>query len=188
MNCAIELWHWTVMYLRLYQWSMKSQHTGYAWHIAKMKFVTINSIVMLAQRACHGVVPHIGAIFLSLHSYSGCWIHRLSMNTGKLIVLTWSLFGNSKRKSSRISMKHTVHLSYKGAYGLAVLPGNSFIKLTLAGCQRNQTVQISYGPHAAHSYRVSVENIRNNVHQKIKHIWKIPIWLTSVGLAHPHPN
>ena len=51
-------------------------------------------------------------------------------------------------------MKHTVYLSYKGAYGLAVLPGNSFIKLTLAGCQRNQTVQISYGPHAAHGYRV----------------------------------
>ena len=67
-------------------------------------------------------------------------------------------------------MKHTVYLSYKGAYGLAVLPGNSFTKLTLAGCQRNQTVQISYGPHVAHGYRVSVENIRNDGRQKIIHI------------------
>ena len=30
---------------------MKSQHTGYAWHIAKMKFVTIYSIVMLAEKS-----------------------------------------------------------------------------------------------------------------------------------------
>ena len=30
---------------------MKSQHTGYAWHIAKTKFVTINSIVMLGQQS-----------------------------------------------------------------------------------------------------------------------------------------
>ena len=30
---------------------MKSQHTGYAWHIDKMKFVTINSIVMLAEKS-----------------------------------------------------------------------------------------------------------------------------------------
>ena len=67
-------------------------------------------------------------------------------------------------------MKHTVYLSYKGAYGLAVLPGNSFTKLTLADCQRNQTVQISYGPHAAHGYLVIVENIRNDGHQKIIHI------------------
>ena len=29
---------------------MKSQHTGYAWHIAKTKFVTINSIVMLGEK------------------------------------------------------------------------------------------------------------------------------------------
>ena len=67
-------------------------------------------------------------------------------------------------------MKHTVYLSYKGAYGLAVLPGNSFTKLMLAGCQRNQTVQIPYGPHAAHGYHVSVENIRNDIRQKIIHI------------------
>ena len=67
-------------------------------------------------------------------------------------------------------MKHIVYLSYKGAYGLAVLPGNLFTKLALAGCQRNQTVQISYGPHAAHGYRVSVENIRKDVRQKIIHI------------------
>ena len=76
----------------------------------------------------------------------------------------------AKRKSSRISMKHTVYLSYKGAYGLAVLPGNSFTNFMPAGCQRNQTVQISYGPHAAHGYCVSVENIQNDVRQKIIHI------------------
>ena len=42
---------------------------------------------------------------------------------------------------------HTVYPLYKGAYGLAVLPGNLLFKLTLAGCQRNQAVRKSYGPH-----------------------------------------
>jgi len=30
---------------------MKSQHSGYAWRIAKTKFVAINSIVMLAENS-----------------------------------------------------------------------------------------------------------------------------------------
>ena len=76
----------------------------------------------------------------------------------------------------------------------AVLPGNSLFKLTLAGCQRNQAVRKSYlRPHAARGYRVKLqrweytewrtpENNNNN------NIWKIPIRLTSVGLAHARPN
>ena len=54
---------------------VKYQITGHtAWHrpIAKTKFVTINSIITLAEKACHGVIPHNGAIFLPLRSYSGC--------------------------------------------------------------------------------------------------------------------
>ena len=144
--------------------------------------------MMLAEKSLSWSSTTHWSHFSTTTQLSGCWIHRLSLNTGILIVLTWSLFGNSKRKSSCISMKHTVYLLYKGAYGPAVLPGNLFIKLTLAGCQRNQTVQKSYGPHAARGYRISIENIRNNLCQKIIHIWKIPIRLTSVGLAHACPN
>ena len=89
--------------------------------------------------------------------------------------------------------KHTVYLSYKGAYGPAVLPGNSLFKLTLAGCQRNQAVRnLTYSPHAACGYciklqrwedteRCTPENTDNN-------IWKIPIRLTSVGLAQARLN
>ena len=39
---------------------------------------------------------------------------------------------------------HTVYLSYKGAYGPAILPDKSLFKLTLAGCQRNQAVRKFY--------------------------------------------
>ena len=43
---------------------MKSQQTGYAWHIAKPKFVTIYSTVMLAEKSLSwSSIPHIGAIF-----------------------------------------------------------------------------------------------------------------------------
>jgi len=45
---------------------MKSQHTGYAWDIAKTKFVTVNSIVMLAEKSLSwSSIPHIGAIFFT---------------------------------------------------------------------------------------------------------------------------
>ena len=64
---------------------------------------------------------------------------------------------------------HTVYLSYKGAYGPAVLSGNSLFKLTLAGCKRNQAVRKSCGPHApvAIVLNYSFENIRNDVRLKI---------------------
>ena len=39
-------------------------------------------------------------------------------------------------------------------------------------------------PSAAIALNYSVDNIRNDV----RHIWKIPIRLTSVGLAHARPN
>ena len=69
-HCEASM-HWTVRYL----WNHSTQ--GY---IAKKKFVTINSIVMLA--ACHGVVPHNLAIFLPPRSYSAKQLdHRLSLNT-----------------------------------------------------------------------------------------------------------
>ena len=32
---AMHWWHWTVMQLKLYQWSIMSLHTGHAWHVAK---------------------------------------------------------------------------------------------------------------------------------------------------------
>ena len=59
---------------------------------------------------------------------------------------------------------HTVYLSYKGAYGPAVLPGNSLLKLS---CQRNQAVRKSYLRSAAIALNYSLENIRNDIHQKI---------------------
>ena len=54
---------------------------------------------------------------------------------------------------------HTVYLSYKGAYGPAVLPGNSLFKLTLAGCQETKlhVQNLTYGPHAARGYRVELQ-------------------------------
>ena len=71
---------------------VKYQITAHRLCMAYSKFVTINSIVMLAKRrACHGVVQHNGAIFLPLRSYSGCWIHRLSLNTATQSLLDASL-------------------------------------------------------------------------------------------------
>ena len=63
-----------------------------------------------------------------------------------------------KLPSPNVAAKtHTVYLSYKGAYGPAVLPGNLLFKLTLAGCKRNQAVRKSCGPHVAHSYRIKLQ-------------------------------
>jgi len=46
-----------------------SNHRTQAMHgILLTKFVTINSIVILAEKSCHGVVPHNGAIFLPLYA------------------------------------------------------------------------------------------------------------------------
>ena len=70
--------------------------------------------------------------------------------------LTWAFLHNSpgpvtsnatlKVPSPNVAAKtHTVYLSYKGAYGPAVLPGNLLFKLTLAGCQETKLhVQKSY--------------------------------------------
>ena len=44
LNCGIEL----AMALPV---KYEITHTGYAWHIAKTKFVTINSIVMLGEKS-----------------------------------------------------------------------------------------------------------------------------------------
>ena len=49
-------------------------------------------------------------------------------------------FGNSKRKSSRISMKHTLFTFCAKVHTVQLFFLASFIKLTLAGCQRNQAV------------------------------------------------
>ena len=85
---------------------------------------------------------------------------------------------------------HTVYLSYKGAYGPAVLPGNSLFKLMLAGCQRNQAVQKSYlCLYAAHAYRIKLQRWEYTVRRTPENnIWKIPIWLTSMRFAHARPN
>ena len=57
---------------------MKPQHTGYAWHIAKTKFVTINSIVMLGEKSLSwSSTTHWSHFSTTIRSYSGCWIHRL---------------------------------------------------------------------------------------------------------------
>ena len=111
------------------QQSIESQHTGYVWHIAKTKFVKINSILMLAEKS------------LSWSSTTQ-WSH-FSTTTQ----LLWLLDTHTMLKlpSPNVAAEtHTVYLSYKGAYGPAVLPGNSEFKLMLAACQRNQAVQKSY--------------------------------------------
>ena len=50
-HCCIELWHNCYVPKALPVKYMKPQHTGYAWHIPKTKFVTINSIVMLGEKS-----------------------------------------------------------------------------------------------------------------------------------------
>ena len=51
--------------------------------IAKTKFVTINSIVMLGEESLSWSSTTHWSLFLPLCSYSGCCIHRLSqLNTG----------------------------------------------------------------------------------------------------------
>ena len=95
-----------------------------------------------------------------------------------------------KLPSPNVATKtHTVYLSYKGVYGPAVLPGNLLFKLMLAGYQKNQAVRKSYVRMrpVAIALNYSIENIRNDVRQKVLHE-KFPIRLTSVGLAHARPN
>ena len=52
---------------------------------------------MLAyRRACHGAIPHNGAISSTLHSYSGCCIHRLSLNSSKSLIVLEASLGTAK--------------------------------------------------------------------------------------------
>ena len=54
-----------------------------------------------------------------------------------------------------------VYLSYKGAYGLAVLPGNLFSRYSssrLLAVKETKLYKIlTYGPHAARGYRVKLQ-------------------------------
>ena len=84
---------------------------------------------------------------------------------------------------------HTVYLSYKGACCPAVLPGNSLLKLAVKETKLYENLTVRMWPAAItlnYIYDYSVENIQNNICQKI--IIKIPIRLTSVWLTHAHPN
>ena len=47
---------------------------------------------------------------------------------------------------------------------------------------------LTYDPHAAHSYRVKLPHWEYTEWRTPENIWKIPIQLTSVGLAHTRPN
>ena len=88
----------------------------------------------------------------------------------------------------------TVYISYKGAYGPAVLPGNLLCKLTLAGCQRTKLYKnLTYGLHVGCGYRVKLQRWEHTERRMPENnnddsIWKIPLQLTSVRLAHARPN
>ena len=64
----------------LFQQCMSEYRAG----VPKTRFVTLlfTELSSLQRRACHGVVPHNGAISsTTVRSYSSCCIHRLSLNT-----------------------------------------------------------------------------------------------------------
>ena len=101
MHCGIEL---------LCSYSFTSEvpdHTAH-WLCMAYRFVTLLStsmvnslekIVMLAERACHGVVPHNGA--MSSTTTQLLWllyVQAKSVHSEACIVLTRGIFENSKRK------------------------------------------------------------------------------------------
>ena len=68
-------------------------------------------------------------------------------------------------------------------------PSWQLVQLTVACCQRNQAVRKSnLRLHAAHAKLQYWEYTERRTPENIYNIWKIPIQLTSVGLAHARPN
>ena len=91
--------------------------------------------------------------------------------------------------------KPNCYLSYKGVHPLADLSGcPAFITVViqanaswLGGCQRKTKLyeNLTCVPHAAHGYCVKLQH---HEYTERRMPDKIPIRLTSVGLAHTRPN